>query len=72
MTIDEYKTAHLSPRIAIEDVVARYGAWRVLFVSLSKLLTAKRTVRPTEAKDLPNFLRKDVGLHPRDDPPVFW
>ena len=50
------------PQLQIETVIKRYGAWRVLTAAILALVQARQP-RPTpRAKDLPDYLREDVGL----------
>ena len=51
------------PQLQIETVISRYGAWKVLTAALVALLNGRRRrPPPANAKDLPDYLREDVGL----------
>ena len=64
MTYDQ--TADHNPlATSIEATIAQHGAFRVFGASLVALLHATRFRRPlTDADDLGDHLRRDVGLPP--------
>jgi hypothetical protein len=72
MTRDEFGNVPLNAQATINEVIARYGAWKVLFASLAGVFAGNRARRIPDANDLPDYLRKDVGLPPGKDPPVLW
>ncbi|MFC2969069.1 hypothetical protein [Acidimangrovimonas pyrenivorans] len=62
------------PRGPVETLVARYGAWRVLALTVAAALrgTASRDrQRPGPGRALPDHLRRDIGLGP-EPPPATW
>lgn len=60
MNVLNYPHAAASPSSSIERAIAEEGAAKVLFAALSALL--KWPARPLNANDLPDHLKRDVGL----------
>ncbi len=52
---------------AISPIIARYGAWAVLWAAVKRLPLAPKR-RPISADTLPPYLRNDVGLPPVERP----
>ncbi|CTQ50018.1 hypothetical protein [Jannaschia donghaensis] len=51
----------------IDDAIDRHGATRVLWAALRALL--RPTARPPDLRDLPDRLRRDIGLPPHPAAP---
>ena len=62
MARNEYPTVPLAAQATISAVIARYGAWRVLWASMQSIAPQRRPGLPRGANDLPALLRRDVGL----------
>ena len=72
MTRNEIKSTSLAPQVAIGEVIARYGAWRLLIAICENQFRKPRGRRHVDAGDLSSFLRKDVGLNPVHNARGFW
>jgi len=63
MTKTNSSNVVFGPQLQIETVIQRFGAWRVLTVAMLTLVRVRQARPPnSRAKDLPDYLREDVGL----------
>ena len=69
MTYDKFSPSPIAPP-SIEDVIAKYGALRVLLVAFANLLAGPWSrPRPTPISELDDKLRRDVDLPPAKESP---
>ena len=61
------KATSLTPFPPLSVIIAYYGPGRVLWSALAAALAPKRHL--TDAEDLPAYLRKDLGLPAKLEPP---
>ncbi|MGY9049544.1 hypothetical protein P775_16980 [Puniceibacterium antarcticum] len=55
----------------LQDVIRRFGAWRVLLAALSALIRRERASQrppPMSADGLSDHMRRDIGLPPKRGP----
>ena len=71
MTLTQLNGAHAPTRPLIDDVIAQYGAMRVLLSAARALLrfNGHRRARPPDISQLDARMRRDVGLLPEIDLP---
>lgn len=60
------------PDLDIENLIAEYGKRSVLRAVFASVLRRKTTTTRDYADDLPNHLRKDIGLDPRPQTRNYW
>jgi hypothetical protein len=53
---------NLRPADLLADLIERHGPWRVVAALAALLLRRAREPRPTRDIDLPDHLRRDIGL----------
>ena len=59
------------PRIAVEEIVADHGLRPVVLALIALALRGKRGPAP-RPPDLPDHLRRDVGLNPLPQGRKYW
>lgn len=70
----------MKPQQAVDWMIDHHGTWRVLRAVWVAVLWRKPAARPVAPYDLPDAIRRDIGLpvlppradwHPPDGPPRF-
>lgn len=56
-------------RISLDTLMAEHGKWRVIMAAIKAMVRSKRRVQRIRPQDLPNSIRKDIGLPTIVDPP---
>ena len=69
MTNLDPRLGHLRPHLMIEELLLRHGTWTFLRATAKAMIRDRRRQR-LEAADLPDHLRRDVGLPPGHSPPT--
>ena len=59
------------PHVAVEQLVADHGLRPVILALIALALRGKRGPAP-RPPDLPDHLRRDVGLHPLPQRRTYW
>ena len=60
-------TRTVPPHVTMEILIDRHGAW-VAFIAFLKALRGSAR-RKTHVADMPDHLRRDIGLAERSEPP---
>lgn len=60
---------HVRPADLLADLIERHGPWRVVAALVAQLVRRARRAPVVRVSDLPDHLRRDIGL---PDLPVRW
>ncbi|WMT91441.1 hypothetical protein [Pelagibacterium sp. H642] len=60
---------HAVLRISVDTLIAEHGKWRVVLAAIKAMVRGKRRVQTIRPIDLPNSIRRDIGLPTIVDPP---
>lgn len=55
--------------VSVDTLVEEHGKWRVVLETLKMMMRSKRRTQKVRVQDLPDWVRRDIGLPTVVDPP---
>lgn len=55
--------------VTVDTLVEEHGKWRVVLETIKAMVRSKRRTQTVRAEDLPDWVRRDIGLPTAVDPP---
>lgn len=55
--------------VTVDALVEEHGKWHVVLETIKAMVRAKKRVQVVHPHDLPNWVRRDIGLPTIVDPP---